>query len=468
MIRNQTQTLSALLVSALTVLAAPSAKAASLQPVTADWKGGTNFPSDVTMSIYVPDTVATNPPILTLVHYCGGFAQNVFGQAQGGGIVSAADQYGFIMVVPSSGRCWDVVSSATRTRDGGGDSHAIKQMVTYAISTYHANADRVYSTGDSSGGMMTQLLLALYPDIFKGGSSFAGIPAGCGTTTSAPGGYDNVCAGGNVTHSPQEWGDMVRNMYPGYTGHRPRLQLFHGEQDTYVDYKNLGDSISQYINLLSLSTDPTSEETGLTLGTHQATRQKWQNSCGFLVLDAFTSIAGDHGPSDALFVAQYVIPFLGLDKTGAVDPEIEQCGAGGTGGVGGSGGAGGAGGATSTVDSGGMSDGGSGGLDTGVSGSGGSGGSTDTSITAGAGGVGLAGAGGTDLTDTSGTYVSAGVGGQGGNTATGVSTQTGSSSSGCKCSLALGGQERRSSSDAAMVLLAALGLLLRRPKRRTR
>ena len=33
------------------------------------------------------------------------------------------------------------------------------------------------------------------------------------------------------------------------------------------------------------------------------------------MLDGFDSIGGDHGPSDALFVAQYVIPFLGLDKT---------------------------------------------------------------------------------------------------------------------------------------------------------
>ena len=59
----------------------------------------------------------------------------MFGPAQGGGIVKAADQYGFIMVVPSSGRGWDVVSNKTRMRGGGGDSHAIKQMVSYALQT---------------------------------------------------------------------------------------------------------------------------------------------------------------------------------------------------------------------------------------------------------------------------------------------------------------------------------------------
>ena len=79
-------------------------------------------------------------------------------------------------------------------------------------------------------------------------------------------------------------------------------------------------------------TNPTATTMDVPLGNHQATRQQWQNACGYLVLDGFTSLGGDHGPSDALFKAQYVIPFLGLDKTGAIDPEIQQCGNGGDGG----------------------------------------------------------------------------------------------------------------------------------------
>src|SRR3954465_10668336 len=142
----------ALLAATLALVAARSATAASLQQVS-NW-GVSGLPSDVTMYVYVPDRVATNPPILTPVHFCGGTASMVFGRAQGGGIVSAADQYGFIMVVPSSGRCWDVESDKAWKRDGGGDSHAIKQMVAYAIGKYSANADREYDTGDSWGAMM--------------------------------------------------------------------------------------------------------------------------------------------------------------------------------------------------------------------------------------------------------------------------------------------------------------------------
>ncbi|MBV9946954.1 MAG: PHB depolymerase family esterase [Myxococcales bacterium] len=314
------------------LLAAPSALAASLQPVSG-WEGGMTFPSDVSMYAYVPNAVAANPPILTLIHFCGGSAQAVFGQAQGGGVVGAADKNGFILVVPSNanasganGRCWDITSKATQTRDGGGDSHAIVQMVRFAISQYHANPNRVYSTGDSSGAMMTQLLLALYPDVYKAGSSFAGVPAGCQNAFDGQG----LCGLG--TQTAQQWGDRVRAMDPGYTGHRPRVQLVQGDMDQTINFKNFGEGIKEWTSVLGLTTAPTSTATGLTLGMHQATRQSWKDSCGYVVLDTLESIGGDHGPSDALFASQYVIPFLGLDQTGAVDPEIAQCGADGGGG----------------------------------------------------------------------------------------------------------------------------------------
>ena len=396
-------------------ISASAASAASLQQVS-NW-GVSGLPSDVSMYIYVPDRVATNAPILALIHYCGGTASAVFGQANGGGLVAAADQYGFIMVVPSSGRCWDVQSNKTWMRDGGGDSHAIMQMVRYAISNRGGNPDRVYATGDSSGGMMTELLLALYPDVFKGGAAFAGMPAGCrgANESGSGGGYSGACAGGSVTHTAQEWGNIARMLAPGYSGHRPRVQLFHGDADTTIRYANHTEAIKEWTNVLGLSTNPTSMEMGVALGNHQATRQRWQNACGQVVLDAFTSIGGDHGPSDALFKAQYVVPFLGLDKTGAVDPEIQQCGTGGAGGSGVDGGtdAGGRGGAGGS----------SGGIGGGAGGRGGSGGSSGGGGRGGAGGLGgrggAGGSGGDGGSGAGGAGGSGGAQGRGGDPGTG-------------------------------------------------
>ncbi len=467
-----------LFVTALTLAFPAAGRAASLQQVS-NW-GGPGLPSDVTMYVYVPNKVATNPPVLTLIHYFGGTASAVFGQAQGGGLVSAADQYGFIMVVPSSGRCWDVESDKAWTRSGGGDSDAIKQMVTYAISKYGANADRVYSTGDSSGAMMTELLLAVYPDVFKGGSAFAGMPAGCrGSGESATGsGYSNACAGGSVMHTAQEWGDIVRKMDPGYAGHRPRVQLFHGSADTTINQANLQQAILEWTNVLGLSATPTSTTMNVPLGTHQATRQQWLNSCGYLVLDTFLSINGDHGPSDALFESQYVVPFLGLDKVGAVDPEIAQCGsagAGGGAGAAGHAGAGGAGGGGQAGKSGSGTGGAAGGKATGGAGGGaGSSGEGGRSATGGqgTGGQGTGGQGTGGQVGSGGGSATGGNPGAGTGGVPGTGGETGGSmgagdtgSGGCSCAVAATGPRDL---IGGLLLLCLLHLLLRGSRRRRR
>ncbi len=428
--RSGRNPVAALLAGTLVLMTARFGDAASLQQVS-NW-GVSGLPADVSMYIYVPDRVTTNPPILTLIHYCGGTASAVFGQARTGGVVGAADQYGFIMVVPSSGRCWDVQSNKTWTRDGGGDSHAIRQMVRYASSQYKGNADRVYATGDSSGGMMTELLLALYPDVFTAGSAFAGMPAACrgASESGSGGGYSGACAGGSVTHTPQEWGDIVRKMNPGYTGHRPRVQLFHGDADTTIRYANFTEAIKEWTNVLGLATAPTATTMNVPLGDHQATRQQWRNSCGYLVLEGFTSLGGDHGPSDALFKAEYVVPFLSLDKTGTIDPEIQQCSGGGTGGTsgvdagadgagrggaGGTGGRGGSGGAGVGGSAGSGGSGGSGGTATGGASGGGGGATAGGGGASGAGGGATAGTGaGTGAGGSSGASGAQGQGGRGG------------------------------------------------------
>jgi endoglucanase len=281
------------------------AKAASLQAVT-NWVPG-GVPTNLSMYVYIPDNVAPNPPILVLLHYWGGTAGSVFEQARGGGIVAAADQYGFIMVVPQRATdCWDYGSAQALTRDGGGETHGIAQMVRYAITNYHANATRVYVTGDSCGGMMTEALLGVYPDIFKAGAAFAGVPIGGAWTP--------------VTHTAQEWGNLARAAYPGYTGPRPRVQLWHGTADGTVSYSNHVEAIMQWGNVLGLSTNPTTTTTVIIPGiANQWTHQVWKDTNGATLLDAWSDIGGDHGPSDALFNARHVIPFLGLDKVGPVD-----------------------------------------------------------------------------------------------------------------------------------------------------
>ena len=500
----------ALVVAGLLFFAARPAQAASLQMVP-NW-GASGVPSYISMYVYVPDNPAPKPPILVVAHFCGGSASAVFGQAQGGGIVAAADRYGFIMIFPqttnaaTSAKCWEVGSTKSLTHDGGGDTQAVAQMVKYAVTTYKANADRVYATGDSSGGMMTQALLGVYPDVFKAGASFAGVAAGCWSAGwSAASNWGSTCANGSAIKTAQQWGDLVRGMYPGYTGHRPRVQLFHGDADDIIRYANFGESIKEWTNVLGLAMSPTSTMSGVTLGSHQATRQQWKNSCGQVVLDGITSMGGDHGPSDALFKDTFVIPFLGLDKTGDVDPEIAACGGGADGGAGGTTGAGGGGGrggggggatdggvdagtgAAGSAGAGGRGGNGSAGASGGTqgrggssAGSGGSSGGTTGAGGNGGGGAGQGGAAGAGANGGTGGTGRGGAGGAsnggaGGTTGAGGSSAGGSSagagpgqgpdeSSGCACALG-----RRESSGASYLALPfALGLALSVAVRRRR
>jgi hypothetical protein len=308
----------------------------------------------------------------------------------------------------------------------------------------------------------------------------------------------------------QQWGDLARGMYPGYTGHRPRVQLFHGDADTIISYKNFGEAIKEWTNVLALPTSPTSMMTGLTLGSHQATRQQWKNACGYVVLDAITSIGGDHGPSDALFKDTYVIPFLGLDKTGDVDPEIAACSGGPDGGAGGSGGAGGRGGSGGSATDGGVDGSGAGGNAgatgrggntgagggiAGASGRGGNGvagasggtqgGGGASAGSSGAGAVGGGAGGATATAGSSGGPSASGAAGAGGNGATGAAGSgkggtpiagtgggnaagagagDGSGSGGWGCTIAPGGSHARS----FLTMIAVLGLAWAAAQRRRR
>jgi len=217
---------------------ASSVLGASLTQVT---NFGTN-PTGAQMYIYVPDSLKSNPDIIVAMHYCGGTAQAYY---SGTRYASLADQHGFIVIypdAPDSGNCWDVHSTATLTHDAGGDSLGIASMVRYTIQKYGADATRVFMTGTSSGAMMTNVLAGAYPDLFAAGAAFAGVPYSC---FAGSGMWNSQCATGQSSKTAQAWGDAVRAGYPGYTGRRPRMQLWHGTNDEILNYNNFLEEIKQ-------------------------------------------------------------------------------------------------------------------------------------------------------------------------------------------------------------------------------
>lgn len=104
----------------------------------------------------MPDSVKS-AALVVVIHSCQSSAQSYSTNSkipwkQG------SDKGGYITVWPSSpnsGTCWDVSSKASLTHNGGGDSNAIADMITYALTKYKLDPKRVYVTGGSSGGKPT-------------------------------------------------------------------------------------------------------------------------------------------------------------------------------------------------------------------------------------------------------------------------------------------------------------------------
>ena len=221
---------------------------------------GTN-PGGLSMYHYVPQDLAEPAPVVVAIHYCSGSAQAF----RGTGIEELADQQGFVVVYPQAdrvGHCFDSASSASLTHDGGGDSQSIAQMVEHVSGAVTVDPQRVFAFGLSSGAMMTEVLMATYPDVFAAGAAFAGTPAGCAAAEGPPPGPTGPiaaspqCWRGEVDHTPQEWGDLARAAYPGYTGPRPRVQLWHGTADDILEYPNLGEAVEQWTDVLDVPLEP--------------------------------------------------------------------------------------------------------------------------------------------------------------------------------------------------------------------
>ncbi|MBM0205934.1 PHB depolymerase family esterase [Micromonospora sp. NPDC051227] len=298
----------ALATATAVVTVATPASAATLTQVT---NFGTN-PTNLQMHLYVPDRVAAQPALLLALHYCTGSGPAVH---SGFGLSTLADRYGFIVIYPSvtrSSKCWDVSSPQALRRDGGSDPVGLKSMVDHVRSRYPVDANRIGVGGFSSGAMMTNVMVGLYPDLFHAGFSSSGVPFGCFATTNGAE-WNSECSGGRIVRTGQQWGDLVRNAYPGYSGKRPRFQIWHGTTDTTLSYVNFGEQIKQWTNVQGVSQTPSFTDSPQT----SATRTRYGGTGGTAPVEAISFQGYGHSIP---FDAAQAVRFLGLDTTSPTTP----------------------------------------------------------------------------------------------------------------------------------------------------
>ena len=438
------------------------------------WANSAPFGATLKGDLYTPTTPAAKPAILVVIHMCTGHSSTVHGWFD-----SFADQNGFYLIAPDAGKqCFD--SSASRD----GDKAAIVKMVQYLITNKSADKNRVFAAGYSSGGCMTNTLLAIYPDVFAGGAAMPGFPAGgwpAGDTSCTK------CGSSPPSTDGKYWGDIARKAF-SWSGTYPCSQQWVGGADEYNFQGWLPGVAGQFQNLSNLGsgTADSSAPSGWS-------RTVYKDASGNVRLQTNVKSGQKHDLTGS-GLSGYVVSFLGLDKpTGACG--IDSPGAGGAGGSdaavasGGSGGGrdaglaprdgatsgtGGGAGSGGTVGSGGAS---SNGGSVGSGGTIGSGGTTSASTATGgvigSGGSakgGSSGSGGTP--STGGNSSAAGSSGSGGassgnggsNSGNGGQAATGdTTSSGCGCTL--GARTPPSTGTLAMIFLVGVALILRgRPR----
>jgi feruloyl esterase len=152
-------------------------------------------------------------------------------------------------------------------------------------SEHSVDASRVFVTGLSAGAAMTSVMLATYPDVFSAGAIMSGLPYEAATSMN-----DAFTAmEGNVTKTPQQWGDLVRQA-SNYTGTFPRVSIWQGSSDYTVYPANATELMKQWTNVNGI--DQTADATSTVDG---ATHTEWQDGQGHTLVETYVIPNMGHG-----------------------------------------------------------------------------------------------------------------------------------------------------------------------------
>jgi feruloyl esterase len=244
-------------------------------------------PGNLRMLTYTPDHLPASPALVVALH---GATQTAASYDKGAGWSTLADRHGFAVLLPQ--QHW--INNPLRafnwfrpedTERNGGEPLSIKQMIDRMIADHGIDPRRVYVSGVSSGGAMTSVMLATYPEVFAGGAVIAGIPY-----RSADGlqdAFESMFQGRR--RSGDEWSELVR-VASAHQGPWPKLSVWHGDADSAVTPLNAGEIVKQWTALHGLDETPTIEKT-----VADYPHQVWQGADGEDLVESYTITGMTHG-----------------------------------------------------------------------------------------------------------------------------------------------------------------------------
>jgi poly(hydroxyalkanoate) depolymerase family esterase len=211
-------------------------------------------PGNLDMFAYSPASAGDDAPLVLVLHGCTQSAASM----QAGGFEPLADELGFHLVFPQQKSANNPVSCFNWAGEfgdpanlvrGQGENQSIASMVEHMKSTQSIDPDRVFIIGFSAGGGMTSVMLATWPDLFAGGAIASGLPYRCATDVTGAFDCQNMSIHPERKKTPAQWGDLVRNAFPGFTGPRPRVFIMHGTMD-FIVHSDAGiELVDQWTNV---------------------------------------------------------------------------------------------------------------------------------------------------------------------------------------------------------------------------
>jgi len=210
-------------------------------------------PGSLSADIYIPETFQKGGPLVVVLH---GSTQSGESYDYGSGWSTLADERGFALLFPGQRQRNNAIGSFNWFKSGdnhrgGGEALSIRQMIKQVVGDHAVDPSRVFITGLSSGGAMTSVMLATYPEVFAGGAIIAGLPY---RTDSLPQALFRMKGYGSS--SDRSLDALVRGASE-FSGPWPTISVWHGDLDKTVDDSNAGAIVRQWQKLLKVEGPPT-------------------------------------------------------------------------------------------------------------------------------------------------------------------------------------------------------------------
>jgi poly(hydroxyalkanoate) depolymerase family esterase len=262
-------------------------------------------PGELHMRKYVPDDMPPDAPVLFAFHACSQITTSpapYYNAYVHAGWNELADEHKFYVVYPAQDgsnnaiHCFNWAGEygdPTNLMRGEGENESVRQMLEKMAADHSIDPSRVYMTGFSGGGAMVSLMMATWPELFAGGAILAGIPYDCTTTFTEV----TSCLNPGMDRTPSDWGNRVRDAYPGYSGPYPRVSIWHGAADTTVAVRNQTELLEQWTDVHGIDQ---SADLSDTIDGHA--HEEYQNASGATMVEIYRIGGMGHGtpyqPSD--------------------------------------------------------------------------------------------------------------------------------------------------------------------------